>query len=159
MGNHRTYTTYEFEDDPPQSLVTLTNEHDELFNETHVWQDVDGAWRIQKPVSRLEIRPEPPHDEVMAFLEEFSSYFHWTFDGYFLYFSRFPELADLASRCETPAMGILFGYDPYDVAQYIAEREGDFIGEPDRGKHTIERKAIIDDRETCREEFEREGLF
>lgn len=154
MANHFTYDEYEFDTEPPRPLVMLMDEYDEIFNEMYVWQDVDGAWRLDKPVSRLEIRPDPSHDEVVTFLEEFSAYFHWVFDGYFLYFSRFPDLADSAARCDTPAIGILFGYEERDVAQYLVERDGAFIGEPNRGEHTVGREAIVRDREACRDELD-----
>lgn len=154
------YNEYDFDETPDYELATLIQEYNDIFNDAYPLKFVEGAWTLDKPVSLLEIRPDPPHDIVAEFLTAFSEYFYWEFDGYGLYFSRFPELASFAQQCETPARGILFGYDSRDVAQFSHDKgDGQFITESGDGTETLESDTIATKRDDVREYFSKRGLY
>lgn len=161
MVDHITYESYDFETDPNADLEALITEYHDMFTYADAHPDVRGAWVLEKPVSKLEIMPDPAHDRVSDFLEKFSAYFYWEFDGFNLYFSRFPELPALANQIDTPEQGILFGYCPRDVAQYISERKNyDFRTESDNGGNSaVDEGELIAKRDKTRTALANEDLY
>lgn len=145
---HRTYEDYDFEETLPEELRALIEEFEHLLSLSNPLPDVEMAWTLQKPASWLEVLypaekqretvgvpteygvteadyPEP--EEIGLFLYEFSRWFYFEFDGFRLYFSRFPSvpafLAHAGRSGGDPALsGIFLGYDLKDVAQWSIDQ-------------------------------------
>lgn len=124
-GHYIRFSEHLFENEWPDEL-------DEAFPLSHPRHNlVRATWSMDKPVSEIRVI-DGNNDEQIEAIE---SCFHtadypYTEDGdrTAVYFSRFPELAEIATEMESCAVGVLFGFDSRDVASYI-EREGGSVSE------------------------------
>lgn len=152
-----TYDDYSFDREVPLELEVLIEEFDHVLAKLDPFPDVKRTWTLEKPAGRLGIHyPDqkqaairgsptrqditnedfPTTEDIGIFLTEFSRWFYFAYDGYRLYFSRFPTIppylaAAAGRKHDDPALaGILLGYTPADVAQWVLEQDGEFKTEP-----------------------------
>lgn len=119
-GSYVRYKEHTFQSRMPQELEAFV-----AFN--HVGANVRETWYMDKPVSSLYVPLEVSHDDAEMLDKYFHTYTKETdVDGLdeFLYISRFPELCEFTATCETAVDGLLYGFEPRDVASFIEDNEG-----------------------------------
>lgn len=126
--NYIRFQEHLFDNEWPREL-------EETFPLDHInYEEVYETWHLDKPVSRISVYPDW-EKEVGAL----KSCFYTNHEVYDepngaaigrIYFSRFPELVEIAANMETEAIGVLFGFNNRDVASYI-ERAGNTISSPE----------------------------
>lgn len=138
---YESYDEYSFNTEQDPDLMETVEKYEHIFNMENPLRDIMGAWILEKPVSCIEVmNPEEaqrqifPSDmetieagdpeEIGAFLHEIGQWFHYYFDGYNLYISRFGSLPGIiAGLRSSAAHGLLYGYPIEDVAQATVESE------------------------------------
>lgn len=125
--NYIRFKEHLFENDWPRVLG-------EAFPIGHVcYETVYETWYLDKPVSRISIYPD--WDKKVNALQHC---FYTHYESYDeqkgsaigrIYFSRYPELVDMAREMDTDAIGVLFGYNNRDVASFV-EQSGDTMSSP-----------------------------
>lgn len=138
--SYTSYDEYSFSTEPDPELSEFVEEYIHIFNMGDPLRDIMGAWTLEKPASAIEITlPEDAQREAFgpenvmnsgtpreigAFLFGIGRWFHFWFDGYNLYISRFPDIPGIIAGSPSSALhGLLYGYPTKDVAQFLVESE------------------------------------
>lgn len=145
-----TYDEYSFSMEPDPELEQLIETFHHIFNNGSVHEDVMSVWTLDRPGGYLEILPpKSPDDGVVGvlrrypwedrdtaedigdFLYRFRQWFYYNFDGYNLFFSRFPAVPAALERGGSAMLGILLGYHLPDVAQHAMNNDTPFRSKRD----------------------------